>query len=112
MIKQNIIINKKYVNGRGSLRRNTLDALNTTDETSDNDNTQQQNENKHKTNNNPNSSLQQPAPPFLQTDINTLYSSQELASEITTDTTSLNATTEIYQLYQLVFKFLSRRYPK
>ena len=108
MIKQNIIINEKYINGRDSLRRNTLDALNTTDETSDNDNTEQQNENEHKTNNNPNSSLQQPAPPFLQTDINILYSSQELAPEITADTTSLNATTEIYQLYQLIFKFLLR----
>ena len=55
----------------------------------------QQNEKGHKDNNKPNSSLQQPTPSFNETDINTLCSCQELAPEITTDTTSLKTTTEI-----------------
>ena len=48
----------------------------------------------HNGNNKSNSSLQQPAPPFNETDINTICFSQELAPEITTETTSLNTTTE------------------
>ena len=63
--------------------------------TDNTDNTQQQYEKGHKDNNKPNSSLQQPAPSFNETDINTLCSCQQLAPEITTDTTSLNTTTEI-----------------
>ena len=42
LIKQNIIINKKSINGRDSFRRNTLDVCSTTNENSDTDNTQQQ----------------------------------------------------------------------
>ena len=48
----------------------------------------------HNGNNKSNSSLQQPAPPFNETDINTICFSQELAPEITTETTLLNTTTE------------------
>ena len=61
LVKQNIIINKKSINGRDSFRRNTLEVFSTTDETSDTDNTQLQNEKGHKDNNKPNSSVQQPA---------------------------------------------------
>ena len=95
LIKQNIIINKKSINGRDSFRRNTLDVCSTTNENSDTDNTQQQNEKGHKDNNKPNSSLRQPAPSFNETDINILCSCQHLAPEITTNTASLNTTTEI-----------------
>ena len=95
LIKQNIIINKKSINGRESLTRNTLDVSSTSDENSDTDNTHQQKKG-HRDNNKPNSSLQQPAPLFNETDINILYSCQQLAPEITTDTTSLNTTTEIF----------------
>ena len=95
LVKQNIIINKKSVNGRDSFRRNTLEVFSTTDETSDTDNTQLQNEKGHKDNNKPNSSLQQPAHSFIETDIHTLCSCQQLAPEITTDTNSLNTITEI-----------------
>ena len=95
LIKQNIIINKKSINGSDSFRRNTFDVCSTTDENSDINNTQQQNEKGHKDNNKPSSSLQQPAPSFNETDINTLCSCQQLAPEITTDTRSLNTTTEI-----------------
>ena len=90
-MKQNIVINKKPINGRDSLRRNTLDVFST----SDTDKTQQQNENGHKDNNKPNSSLQQPAPSFNETDISTLCSYQQLAPEITTDTIPLYTTSEI-----------------
>ena len=89
LIKQNMI------NGRDLFRRNTLEVLSTTVEASDTDNTQLQNEKGHKDNNKPNSSLQQPTPSFIETDINTLCSCQQLAPEITTDTTSLNTMTEI-----------------
>ena len=44
LIKQNIIVNKKSINGCDSFRRNTLDVCSTTDENSDTDNTQQENE--------------------------------------------------------------------
>ena len=74
LIKQNIIINKKSINGRDSFRRNTLNVCSTTDEISDTDNTQQQNEKGHKDNNKPNSSLKQPAPSFNETNIHTLCS--------------------------------------
>ena len=40
LIKQNMIINKKSINGRDVFRRNTLDVHSTTDENSDTDNTQ------------------------------------------------------------------------
>ena len=96
LIKQNIIINKKSINGCDSFRRSTLDIFSTTDKTSDTDNTQQQNEKGHKGNNNSKSSLQQLASSFNETDINTLCPCQQLAPEIITDTTSLNATTEIF----------------
>ena len=95
LVKQNIIINKKSINGRDLFRRNTLEVFSTTDETSDTDNTQLQNEKGHKDNNKPNSSLQQPAHSFIETDIHTLCSCQQLAPEITADTTSLNTITEI-----------------
>ena len=94
LVKQNIIVNKKSINGRDSFRRNT-EVFSTTDETSDIDNTQLQNEKGHKDNNKPNSSLQQPAHSFIETDIHTLCSCQQLAPEITADTTSLNTITEI-----------------
>ena len=42
LVKQNIIVNKKSINGRDSFRRNT-EVFSTTDETSDIDNTQLQN---------------------------------------------------------------------
>ena len=51
LIKGNIIINKKSINGRDSFRRNTLDVCSTTDEISDTDNIPQQNEKGHKDNN-------------------------------------------------------------
>ena len=57
LVKQNIIINKKSINGRDSFRRNTLEVFSTTMETSDTDHTQLQNEKGHKDNNKPNSSL-------------------------------------------------------
>ena len=95
LVKQNIIINKKSINGWDSFRRNTLEVFSTTDETSDTDNTQLQNEKGHKDNNKPNSSLQQPTHSFIETDIHTLCSCQQLAPEITADTTSLNTITEI-----------------
>ena len=94
LIKRNIIINKKSINGCELSGCNTLDVFSTTDETSDIDNTQLQKKKGHKDNNKPNSSLQQPTPSFTETDINTLCSCQQLAPEITTDTT-LNTTTEI-----------------
>ena len=37
LIKQNIIINKKFINERDSFRRNIIDVFSTTDETSDTD---------------------------------------------------------------------------
>ena len=77
------------------VRCNTSDVFSTTDKTSDTDITQQWNEKGHKGNNKPNSSLQQPAPLLNETDINTFCSCQQLAPEVTTDTTSLNTTTEI-----------------
>ena len=95
LVKQNIIINKKSINGCDSFRRNTLEDFSTTDETSDIDNTQLQNEKGHKDNNKPNGSLQQPTHSFIDTDIHTLCSCQQLAPEISTDTTSLNTITEI-----------------
>ena len=61
-----------------------LDVFSTTDETSDTDDTQQQNEKDRKKNNKPNSSLQQPALSFNETDFNTLCPCQRLAPEITT----------------------------
>ena len=69
LVKQNIIINKKSVNGRDSFSRNTLEGFSTTDETSDTDNTQLQNEKGHKDNNKHNSSLQQLTHSFIETDI-------------------------------------------
>ena len=57
-------------------------------------NTQQQNEKHHKDNNKSNSFLQNPAPSFNETDINTLCYSKQLPPEITTDTALLNKTTE------------------
>ena len=95
MIKQNIIINKKCINGRDSFRRNTLDVFSTTDESSDTDNTQLQNQKGRKDNNKPNSYLQQSTPSFIQINVNTICSCQQLAPEITTETTSSNTTTEI-----------------
>ena len=80
---------------RDLFRRNTLEVFSTTDETSDTDNTQLQNEKGHKDNNKPNSSLQQPTHSFIETDIHTLCSCQQLAPEITADTTSLNTIIEI-----------------
>ena len=59
LVKQNIIVNKKSINGRDSFRRNT-EVSSTTEETSDIDNTQLQNEKGHKDINKPNSSVQQP----------------------------------------------------
>ena len=94
LVKQNIIVNKKSINGRDSFRRNT-EVFSTTDETSDIDNTQLQNEKGHKDNNKPNNSVQQPTHSFIETDIHTLCSSQQLAPENSTDTTSLNTITEI-----------------
>ena len=76
MIKQNIIINKKYINGRDSFRRNTLDVFSTTDESSDTDNTQLQNQKGRKDNNKPNSYLQQSTPSFIQINVNTICSCQ------------------------------------
>ena len=107
LVKQNIIINKKSINGRDSFRRNTLEVFSTTDETSDTHSTQLQNEKGHKDNNKPNSSLQQPAHSFIETDIHTLCSCQQLAPEISTDTTSLNTSLKYPQVYQLIFKLLS-----
>ena len=49
LIKQNIIINKKYIYRRDSLRRNTLEVFSTTGKTCDIDNTQLQNEKATKT---------------------------------------------------------------
>ena len=80
---------------RDLFRRNTLEVFSTTDETSDTDNTQLQNEKGHKVNDKPNSPLQQPTHSFIETDIHKLCSCQQLAPEITTDTTSLNTITEI-----------------
>ena len=65
---------KKFINGRDSVRRNTLDVCSPIVENSDTDNSQQQYEKGHKDNNKPNSSLQRPAPSFNETDINTLCS--------------------------------------
>ena len=84
LIKQNI--NRKSINGRDSFRRSTIDVFSTTDGTSDTDNTQQQKEKDYKDNNKSNSSLQQPALSFNETDINTLCSSQQLAPKNATDT--------------------------
>ena len=95
LVKQNIIINKKSVNGHDSFRRNTVEVFSTTDETSDTDNSQLQNEKVHKDNDKPNSSLQQPTHSFIETYIHTLSSCQQLAPEITTDTSSSNTITEI-----------------
>ena len=95
LIKQNIRINKKSINGCDSLRCNTLNVFSTTDQTSDIDNTQQQNKKGQKGNNKSNSSLQHSAPSFNQSDINTLCCCEQLAPENTADTTSLNTTTEI-----------------
>ena len=95
LIKQNIITNKKSLNGRDSFKRNTLILCSTTDENSDTDSTQQQSEKGHKDNNKPNSSLQKPAPSFNETNINIHCSCQQLEPEIATDPTSLNITTEI-----------------
>ena len=87
LVKQNIIVNKKSINGRDSFRRNT-EVFSTTDETSDIDNIQLQNEKGQKDNNEPNNSVQQPTHSFIETDIHTLCSSQQLAPENSTDTTS------------------------
>ena len=95
LVKQNIVINKKSVNGRDSFGRNTLEVFSNTGETSDTDNTQLQNEKDHKDNDKPNSSLQQPTHSFTETYIHTLSSCQQLAPEITTDTSSSNTITEI-----------------
>ena len=95
LVKQNIIINKKSLNGCDSFRSNTLEVFSTTDETIDTDNTQLQNVKGHKDSNKPNSSLQQPTHSFIETDIHTLCSCQQLAPEIATDTTSLNTIIEI-----------------
>ena len=94
LVKQNIIVNKKFINGRDSFRRNT-EVFSTTDETSDIDNIQLQNEKGQKDNNEPNNSVQQPTHSFIETDIHTLCSSQQLAPENSTDTTLLNTITEI-----------------
>ena len=77
LVKQNIVINKKSVNGRDSFGRNTLEVFSNTGETSDTDNTQLQNEKDHKDNDKPNSSLQQPTHSFTETDIHTLSSCQQ-----------------------------------
>ena len=74
-------------------RRNITDVFSVTDETSDTDNTQQQNEKDHNSNNKSNSSLQLAAPPFNETDINTICFFQQLAPETTAETASLNTTT-------------------
>ena len=97
LVKQNIIMNKKSINGTDSFRRNTLEVFSSTDKTSDTDNTQLQNEKGHKDSNKPNSYLQQPTHSFIETDIHTLWSCQQLAPEITTDTTSLNITSKFTQ---------------
>ena len=73
---------------------NTTDVFSTTDETSDYGNTDQQNEKDRNDNNKSNSLLQQAAPPFNETDFNSFWFSQQLAPEITTETTSLNTATE------------------
>ena len=49
LVKQNIIINKKSINGRDSFRRNTLKVFSTTEETSDTDNAELQTEKARKT---------------------------------------------------------------
>ena len=90
LVKQNIIVNKKSTNGRDSFRRST------TDKTSDIDNIQLQNEKGLKDNNKPNNSVQQRTHSFIETDIHTLCSSQQLAPENSTDTTSLNTITETF----------------
>ena len=87
LIKQNIIIGRKSIIGRDSFKRNTIDVLRTTDEISDTNNNQEQNE-IHRNDNNKSHTL---IP-----DIDTLCSSQQLAPEITTETTSLNTTTETF----------------
>ena len=76
LIKQNIIRNKKSINGHDSFRLNTLEVFSTTDKTSDTDDTQLQDEKGHKDNNKPNSSLQQQTLSFTEPDINTLCSCQ------------------------------------
>ena len=76
LIKQNIIRNKKSINGHDSFRLNTLEVFSTTDKTSDTDDTQLQDVKGHKDNNKPNSSLQQQTLSFIEPDINTLCSCQ------------------------------------
>ena len=95
LVKQNIVIDKKSINGHNSFRRNTLEFLRTTDESCDTDYTHLENKKGHKDNNKPNSSLQQPTHSFIETEIHTLCSSEQLALEIITDATSLNTITEI-----------------
>ena len=111
LIKQNIIINKKSINGRDSFRRNTIDVFSNAHETSDTDNTQQQSEKDHNDNNKFNSSLQQPALPFNETDIKSIYFSQQLAPKITTEITSLQQKIQplnfLNSTNRLIFKFLS-----
>ena len=107
LIKQNIITNKKSINGRVLFRRNSIDVFSTTDETNDTNKTQQQSKKDHSGNNKSDSLLQQAAPPFNEIDINTLCFAQQLAPEITTETKSLNTTTKHPQPYQPIFKLLS-----
>ena len=92
LLKQNIVMNKKSINGHNSFRRNTLEVFRTTDESCATDYTDEKG---HKDNNKNNSSLQQPTHSFIETDIRTLCSCQQLAPEIITHTTSLNTITEI-----------------
>ena len=81
MIKQNKIINKRAINMRDLFRRNTLEFLvplmkpliTLSNKTKKATKTKKSN-----------GSLQQPAPSFNETDINTLCSCQQLAPEITT----------------------------
>ena len=95
---------KKSISGHGSFRRNTLEVFSTIDEIIDN--TDQQNKKGHNYDNKSNNSLQQPAPTFHETDINTLCSCQQFAPEIAGETTSLNTTLKYPQPYQQIFKLL------
>ena len=92
-------MNKKSINGHNSFRRNTLEVFRTTDESCATDYTDEKG---HKDNNKNNSSLQQPTHSFIETDIRTLCSCQQLAPEIITHTTSLNTITEISSTVPIV----------
>ena len=60
LVKQNIIINKKSINGRDSFRRNTLKVFSATEETSDTDNAELQTGKGQKDSHKPNSTIRQP----------------------------------------------------